>query len=124
MKPPRVPPVITLTTDFGLADHYTGTMKGVLLKRCPDAQIVDISHNVAPFSIMAGAYTIAEAAPYFPSGTIHVVVIDPGVGTQRKALLVEACEQCFVAPDNGVLSMIVARDDASRAREIVNRSLW
>lgn len=124
MKPVRVPPIITLTTDFGLTDHYAGTMKGVLLKSCPDARIIDISHEIAPFSIIAGAYAIAQAAPYFPPGTIHVVVIDPGVGTLRKALVVEASGQYFVAPDNGVLSMIVAQDRSVEAREIVNRDLW
>src|SRR6185312_2550401 len=72
--------IITLTTDFGLADHYAGTMKGVLLTRCPTAQIVDISHEIPPFSIPSGAYTVSQAAPYFPAGTIHVVVVDPGSG--------------------------------------------
>jgi S-adenosylmethionine hydrolase len=124
MAPARLPPIITLTTDFGLMDHYAGTMKGVVLKICPDARIVDISHDIAPFSIAAGAYEIAQAAPYFPDGTIHVVVIDPGVGTSRKALLVAASGQYFVAPDNGVLSMIVAQDRTAEAREITNRDLW
>src|SRR5438270_625263 len=124
MQPLRVPPIITLTTDFGLADHYVGTMKGVLLSRCPDARVVDISHDVPPFSVHAGAYAMDQAAPYFPSGTVHVIVIDPGVGTPRKALLVEALEQYFIAPDNGVVSMIYARDRSPKTREIANRDLW
>lgn len=124
MQPPRVPPIITLTTDFGLADHYVGTMKGVLLSRCPGASLVDISHEVPPFSIYTGAYAIDQAAPYFPPGTIHLVVVDPGVGTARKSVLVEALEQYFVAPDNGVLSMILARDQSAKIHEITNRNLW
>jgi S-adenosyl-L-methionine hydrolase (adenosine-forming) len=117
-------PIITLTTDFGLADHYVGTMKGVILERCPHACIVDISHQVPAFSILAGAYTVGQAAPYFPAGTTHVVVVDPGVGTARKAILVEALGQRFIAPDNGVLSMICARDTAFRARLIINDALF
>jgi S-adenosylmethionine hydrolase len=117
-------PIITLTTDFGLADHYVGTLKGVLLSGCPEAQIVDITHDIPPFALYAGAYAISQAAPYFPPGTIHVVVIDPGVGTSRKPLLVEALGQIFIAPDNGVLSLIVARDSGARLREASNRRLW
>ena len=85
MKPFHPGPLVTLTTDFGLADHYVGTMKGVLLSRCPGVRITDISHEIPPFSIYSGAYTIDQAAPYFPPGTIHVIVVDPGVGTARKA---------------------------------------
>lgn len=117
-------PVITLTTDFGLADHYAGTMKGVLLSRCPDAQLADISHEIAPFSIYQGAYTINQAAPFFPPGTVHVIVVDPGVGTPRKPILAEAMGQVFIAPDNGVLSLILARDPKAQAREITRRDWW
>lgn len=117
-------PIITLTTDFGLEDHYAGTMKGVILSRCPDAQLVDISHNLARFNLYAGAYTIDQSAPYFPPGCVHLVVIDPGVGTERKPLLVEASEQFFIAPDNGVLSLILARDPGAKVRDISNRDLW
>ncbi len=124
MDPLRPPAIITLTTDFGLADHYAGTMKGVLLSRCPNAQIIDISHEVPPFSIGAGAYTISQAAPYFPPGTVHVVVVDPGVGTARRPILVESANQLFIAPDNGVLSLVMASDAHAKPREITNRSLW
>jgi len=116
-------PVITLTTDFGLSDHYVGTMKGVLLSRCPRVRIVDISHEIRPFSILAGAYAISQAAPYFPAGSVHVVVIDPGVGTPRKPLLVEAADQFFIAPDNGVLSLILHRDPRAITWEISNEAL-
>ena len=102
------PSIITLTTDFGLRDHYVGTMKGVILSRCHRPSWSTSSHEIEPFSIYAGAYAISQAAPYFPPGTVHVVVVDPGVGTARKPLLVEASEQYFIAPDNGVLSFILA----------------
>ena len=117
-------PILTLPTDFGLADHYAGTMKGVILSRCPGAIIVDISHEVAPFSVWSGAYTIDQAAPYFPAGTVHAVVVDPGVGTSRRAILAEAIGQLFVAPDNGVLSMILSRDSGASVREITNPQLF
>jgi len=103
-------PILTLTTDFGLADHYVGAMKGVILGICPRARLVDISHQVTPFAIPEGAYTIAQAYRYFPRGTVHIVVVDPGVGSARRPILVEAAEQYFVAPDNGVLSLIFARE--------------
>jgi len=103
-------PILTLTTDFGLSDHYVGTMKGVILGICPQAQIVDISHEVRPFEIPEGAYLIAQAWRYFPPKTVHVVVVDPGVGTSRRPILLEAGGQYFVAPDNGVLSMVYSRE--------------
>ncbi len=103
-------PILTLTTDFGVADHYVGAMKGVILDICPQADIVDITHEVTPFEIPEGAYLIAQAYRYFPKKTVHVVVVDPGVGTARRPILMEAAGQYFVAPDNGVLSMIYSRE--------------
>ncbi len=99
-------PIISLTTDFGTADHYAGVMKGVILGIAPNASIVDISHEISPFEITAGAYIIAQAARYFPPKSIHVVVVDPGVGSARRPILAEAAGHYFIAPDNGVLSMI------------------
>jgi hypothetical protein len=117
--------LITLTTDFGLQDHYVGTMKGVILSRCPAATIVDICHELPAFSVWSGAYAIDQAAPYFPQGTFHVVVIDPGVGTERKPILLEALGQYFIAPDNGVLSLIRRRERGHViVREIANRDLF
>jgi S-adenosylmethionine hydrolase len=113
-------PVITLTTDFGLSDHFVGVMKGVILDIQPAAQIVDISHGVQPYQILDGAFTIAEAYRYFPKKTIHVVVVDPGVGSARRPLLAEMGGQCFVAPDNGVLSMVFAREK-TKVRHITNQ---
>jgi S-adenosylmethionine hydrolase len=103
-------PILTLTTDFGLQDHYVGAMKGVILGICPQAQIVDVSHLVNPFEISEAAYVIAQAYPCFPRKTVHVVVVDPGVGTARRPILVEAAGQYFVGPDNGVLSMVYSRE--------------
>jgi S-adenosylmethionine hydrolase len=111
--------VLTLTTDFGASDHYVGVMKGVILGICPQARIVDICHQVTPFDISEGAYAIAQSYPYFPPKTVHVVVIDPGVGTKRRPILVEAAGQYFIGPDNGVLSMVYAREK-HRVRLIEN----
>jgi S-adenosylmethionine hydrolase len=103
-------PIITLTTDYGTKDHLVGTLKGVILKINPDVTIVDITHHVTAFDLLDGALAIGSAAPYFPPRTIHVVVVDPGVGTARRPLLATADNQYFVAPDNGVLSLIYERD--------------
>jgi S-adenosylmethionine hydrolase len=111
--------LITLTTDFGNADHFAGTMKGVILGIQPAAQIIDITHEVQPFEIPDGAFTIAQAYRYFPKGTIHVVVVDPGVGSTRRPLLAEMAGQFFIAPDNGVLSIIFAHGK-SKVRHITN----
>ncbi|HLK17889.1 MAG TPA: SAM-dependent chlorinase/fluorinase [Bryobacteraceae bacterium] len=107
-----MPALITLTTDFGTTDHFAGTMKGVILGIAPTARIVDISHEVQPFEVTDGAFTIAEAYRYFPKKTIHVVVVDPGVGSTRRPLLAEMSGQYFIAPDNGVLSLVFARERA------------
>jgi S-adenosylmethionine hydrolase len=113
-------PTLTLTTDFGLSDHFVGTMKGVILGICPAAQIVDISHDVTPFEIGEGAYMIAQAYRYFPKKTVHVVVVDPGVGTARRPVVMEAAGQYFVAPDNGVLGMVQSREEGAKFRVITN----
>lgn len=105
--------IITLTTDFGAEDHLVGTLKGVILKINPDVTLVDISHHVAPFDLLDGALTIGAAYSYFPPKTIHVVVVDPGVGTERRPLLVSTQNQYFIAPDNGVLSAIFEREHSN-----------
>jgi S-adenosylmethionine hydrolase len=98
-------PIVTLTTDFGFHDGYAGAMKGVVLSLAPAATVVDITHGVPPQDVAAGAVALAQAAPLFPAGTIHVAVVDPGVGGDRADLLVEAGDQIFIGPDNGVLSL-------------------
>jgi hypothetical protein len=112
-------PIITLTTDFGLSDHFVGVMKGVILGIQPAAQLIDISHGVQPYDIADGAFTIAQAYRCFPKKTVHVVVVDPGVGSARRPLLAEMAGQYFVAPDNGVLAMVFAREKP-RVRHITN----
>lgn len=111
--------LITLTTDFGLSDHYVGVMKGVILSICPRAQIVDISHGVRAYEIPEAAFTIWQSYRYFPRGTVHVLVVDPGVGTARRPILAQAAGQYFVAPDNGVLSMVYNRE-THKVRAISN----
>lgn len=96
--------VVTFLTDFGLRDGFVGTMKGVVLHLCPHANLIDISHEIPPQDIRAAALVLRSAAPYFPPRTVHVVVVDPGVGTARRAICVETERAFFVGPDNGVLT--------------------
>lgn len=98
-------PVVTLTTDFGLVDPFVGIMKGVILGIAPAARIVDLTHGVPPQDVLAGAYALASAVQWFPRGSVHVAVVDPGVGTRRRALLVETAAGWLVGPDNGLLSL-------------------
>ena len=100
-------PLITMTTDFGLSDGYVGAMKGVILSIAPETTIVDITHDIQPHAIVQAAFVVAAVAPYFPSGTIHLVVVDPGVGSERRAIAVQTKKATFVAPDNGVLTFIL-----------------
>lgn len=111
-------PIITLTTDFGMNDHLVGTMKGVLVKINPDARIIDISHNVMPFDLLDAALTIGQAYRFYPPRTIHMVIVDPGVGTQRRPLLVSGDQHYFIAPDNGVLSVVYEREQKVTVRHI------
>ncbi len=114
-------PVIALLTDFGTRDHYAGTMKAVALGICPDATLVDISHDVPPHDVLGGALELAACYRYFPAGTIFLVVIDPGVGSERRGLAVEAGEYRFVAPDNGVLSPVLDEVLPRRVVELTSR---
>ena len=111
-------PIVTLLTDFGTADAYVAAMKGVVLSLAPDATLVDISHDIPPQDIRAGAWVLGQAWSFFPAGTIHVAVIDPGVGTDREALLVEADGHFFVAPDNGLLSWVLKQAKQVRLRKL------
>ncbi len=111
-------PIITLITDFDTSDHFVGTMKGVIYNINPDVEIVDISHRVGSYDIFDAAFTLAQSYRYFPSDTIHLVVVDPGVGTSRRPLLARSLAHRFVAPDNGVLSLICEREEALEVRHI------
>jgi S-adenosylmethionine hydrolase len=107
--------IITLTTDFGQSDGYVGTMKGVILGICPEASLVDISHEIRPQAVRQAAFVISAAAPYFPEGTVHLVVVDPGVGSERRPIVVRTERGMYVAPDNGVLSLALEQDPAQEA---------
>ena len=111
-------PLITLTTDFGVSDHFVGTLKGVILNIAPETEIVDICHSVQAFDVLDGALTIAQSYSYFPSGTVHLVVVDPGVGTARRPILVTSERHHFVAPDNGVLSLVYGREERLHIRHV------
>jgi hypothetical protein len=116
-----VRPVIALLTDFGSVDHYAGTMKGVMLGICPDATIVDISHDIPAHDVMAGALELAAAFKYFPAGTIFVAVVDPGVGSARRGLAADTGDYRFVAPDNGVLTLVLREAPAKKIVELTER---
>jgi S-adenosyl-L-methionine hydrolase (adenosine-forming) len=112
--------LITLTTDFGYQDPFVGIMKGVILGINPQAQVVDLSHGIPPQDILAGALLIQHAVPYFPRGTIHMVVVDPGVGGSRSPLLIECEGNYLLGPDNGVLSLAVEGKTPARVIRLSN----
>src|SRR5438270_3960130 len=114
-------PVIALLTDFGARDHYAGTMKAVALGICPDATLVDISHEVPPHDVLAGALELAACYKYFPQGTIFLVVVDPGVGSARRGIAAEIGDFKFVAPDNGVLTPVLDEHPAKKSVELTER---
>ena len=111
-------PIITLLTDFGLRDHFVSAMKGVILSLNPDLTLVDISHLIPPQDIFSGAFTLGQVCFIFPPGTIHLAVVDPGVGTARKVLAVSAGGHYFVAPDNGILTYALEAADEYVAYEV------
>ena len=110
--------LITLTTDFGANDHFVGTMKGVILQINPTAQIIDICNGVNSFDLLDGALTIAQAYKHYPANTVHMVIVDPGVGSARRPLLVTTGNHFFLAPDNGVLSLVYEREERLSVRHI------
>ena len=110
--PGEDPALITLLTDFGTKDYFVAAVKGVILGSNPNARVVDITHDIPPQDIEAGAFTLLAAYSSFPAGTIHVAVVDPGVGSSRRPLLIQASQQFFVGPDNGIFSYIC--DQAAR----------
>lgn len=118
-------PLITLTTDFGAASPYVAVMKGVVLSLNPKVRVVDLTHAIRPQDLRHASYFLATAAPYFPAGTIHVCVVDPGVGSERAALWAEAGGQVFVGPDNGVFAGAFGKlGGAPRARKLANSRFW
>ena len=112
--------VVTLITDFGDADHYVGVMKGVIAGINPDVEIIDVCHQVNSYDIFDGAYALAQSYRFFPTDTIHLIVVDPGVGTARRPILARTMDYKFVAPDNGVLSLVYEREESIEVRHITS----
>lgn len=110
--------VITLTTDFGTNDHFVGVMKGVIYTINPDVEIIDLCHQIGSYDIFEAAFTLAQSYRFFPADTIHLVVVDPGVGTARRPILARTIEYKFVAPDNGVLSLILEKEESIEVRHV------
>ena len=119
---PKAPPTVVFMTDFGVVDDSVALCKGVMYSIAPELRIVDLTHQVTPFSILDGARFLYGATPYFPAGTVFVVVVDPGVGSTRKAIVAKSKRgQYFVLPDNGLMTLVQDRDGIEAAREITNR---
>lgn len=116
--------IITLTTDFGITDPYVGTMKGVILSINPQATIVDITHQIGPQDIIGGSFALSIAYSFFPKGTIHIAVIDPGVGGPRRPILIETPQYFFIGPDNGIFSFILTTGDVKKVFETTNSSYF
>ncbi|MCM3879404.1 MAG: SAM-dependent chlorinase/fluorinase [Vicinamibacterales bacterium] len=114
-------PVIALLTDFGTRDHYAGTMKAVVLGLCPDATLVDISHDIPAHDVLTASLELAASYKYFPQGTIFLVVVDPGVGSARRGIAADTGDYRFVAPDNGVLTAVLKETPAKRIVELTER---
>ena len=114
-------PVIALLSDFGTRDHYVGTMRGVILGICPDANLVDITHDIAPHDVVDGALELAAAYKYFPAGTIFVAVVDPGVGSSRRGIAADCGDYRFVCPDNGLLTMVAREVPPKKVVELTER---
>ncbi len=117
-------PLITLTTDFGTGSPYVAQMKGVILSLCRDVDLVDITHAIGPQRIQQGALVLADTTPRFPPGTIHVAVVDPGVGTARRLVYAEIGAQRYLAPDNGLLGFLIRREPPRRIVALENRAYW
>ena len=118
------PSIITLTTDFGEGSRYVAAMKGVILSINPMARIIDLSHSVPAQCILGGAIALAETAPFFPAETIHVAVVDPGVGTARRIVYARIGTQQFIAPDNGLLARLAANAAPSKIIGLDRPEFW
>jgi len=112
--------MITLTSDFGLKDPYVAEMKGVILKINPKAILIDVTHEIEKFNIRAAAFTLDSAAPHFPEGTVHLAVVDPGVGTQRRAITIQTRKGFFVGPDNGILILAAQNQGIEHVYQLAN----
>lgn len=119
-----MPRIITLTTDFGSRDAYVAAMKGVILSICPDARLVDVSHEIAPQDIMEAAFVLRDAVQYFPAGTVHLAVVDPGVGGSRRAVALSAGDQLFVGPDNGLFTLLMGSREPDELVVLSRAEYW
>ncbi len=117
-------PIIVLLTDFGLADHYAGTLKGVILSICPDARMIDLSHGIEPQNVAQAAILLEASYAVFPKDSIFVCVVDPGVGTKRKALCAKTSNYYFIGPDNGILSLALNHEKGILIRSIENSKFF
>ncbi|MES3630240.1 MAG: SAM-dependent chlorinase/fluorinase [Longimonas sp.] len=116
--------MITLTTDFGTKDAYVSAMKGVMFGIAPEARLVDITHGISPQDVMEAAFVLQSAVPHFPDGTVHLVVVDPGVGSERRAIALRHANQWFVGPDNGVFSLLLNQEPPDAIVELDNPAFW
>lgn len=116
-----MPPIITLTSDFGTRDGFTAQMKGVILGINPAASMVDVTHSVTPFAVLEGALVLRGISRYFPPGTVHVAVVDPGVGSSRRGIAARTGDAFYVGPDNGLFSYILSGDPGCEIRELQNK---
>ncbi len=117
-------PIITLTTDFGLSDYFVGALKGVILQKCANVRIVDITHNLPHHDVISAAFVIKEVFQYYPPGAIHMIVVDPGVGTERRKIIVHDGGQSFLAPDNGILSYVLNETGSRHVYEILEKAIF
>lgn len=118
------PSIVTITTDFGSRDAYVPAMKGTMLSIAPDARLVDVTHEISPQDVMESAFVLQSAYPFFPDGTVHLVVVDPGVGTDRRAVALRHDDHWFVGPDNGVFPLVLGGRSPEAMVELDNPEAW
>lgn len=116
--------IVTLLTDFGISDHYVAAMKGQILARAPEAKLVDITHDIQPGDIQSAAYLLSSCRNDFPKGTVHLAVVDPGVGSKRRPMALEANSRYYVGPDNGIFTLVARAADEPRTRELTRQDLF
>lgn len=116
--------IVTLITDFGLLGEYVGAMKGAILKVNPRCQVVDVTHQIEPQDVLQASFILKNAYPYYPAGTVHVVVVDPGVGSSRRPIILEKEEHIFVGPDNGVFNFVLSGKGKTKGYEITRREFF
>lgn len=119
-----MPPLITLLTDFGTQDAYVGILKGVIAQICPEAQMIDLTHEIPPQDLSAARFNLLNACPYFPLGTLHLAIVDPGVGTARRGIAIQTNTAFLVGPDNGIFSGVIQRNPPIMAVALTEPAYW